>query len=194
MITYSNYNLQPGLEYVKDGFTIRKTVHCSRKQTVEFMRALCAHLIAHPDPMVVPIYDFQYLGQVAQHDFKYSYDMLRLGEISEIENRIIWQVGYAHSDGSSDPVHNFKHTVWVKTHIDAEYAWKNHFKLMTFLEKVISLDRYHDLHGENVMMDNDGEFRLIDIDGFNNPPLSLPENNWITGETECQPKVVSNWQ
>jgi hypothetical protein len=51
---------------------------------------------------------------------------------------------------------------------------------MTFLEKVISLDRYHDLHGENVMMDNDGDFRLIDIDGFNNPPLSLPENNWIT--------------
>lgn len=61
MITYSNYKLPPGLEYVGDGFTIRKTSHCSGKKAFEFMQALCLHLMAHPDSMIVPVSDFQFL-------------------------------------------------------------------------------------------------------------------------------------
>src|SRR5277367_5136081 len=92
MIIYNNYKLPKGLEYVGDGFTIRKTVHCSNKETMLFMQALCQHLIAHPDPLVVPVVGFQYLGQKSDYYHIYSYDMTRMGDISREERSIIWEV------------------------------------------------------------------------------------------------------
>lgn len=170
MIKYSNYKLPHGLEYVGDGFTIRKTAHCSGKGTLEFMRTLCQHLIAHPDPMIVPVYSFEYLGQRAEHEYAYTYDMQRLGEISQEENNLIWQVGDAWRDGISNPAR----------HHSLHWAWDKYPKLMSYLEEMIKLDRYHDLHGENILLDENAEYKIIDIEGFLNAPLSLPENDWIT--------------
>lgn len=184
MIHYNNYKLPPGLEYVGDGFTIRKTALINGKWAFEFMRELCNHLIAHPDPMIVPVSCFEFLGLAAGNVHKYSYDMMRLGDLSRKEVDIIWQVGDAwrhfHGYPNLDPTKQFKDDAVYS----AEECWEQHPKLMLFLKEVIVLNRYHDLHGENVMMDNDGDYRLVDIEGFLNSPLSQPENDWLRQKKE----------
>lgn len=183
MITYSNYKLPPGLEYVGDGFTIRKTSHCSGKKAFEFMQALCLHLMAHPDSMIVPVSDFQFLGRNADHDFVYSYDMQRLGVISEEEENLIWQVGDGWRSRIADPIHQFiSKPLSTKEVISLERAWQEYPKLMNFLGEIIKQDRYHDLHGENILLDDDANYRIIDLEGFLNSPLSLPENAWLRGK------------
>jgi hypothetical protein len=172
MISYNNYKLPQFLEYVGDGFTIRKSALCIGQEALNFMQKLCEHLIAHPDPLVVPIYNFEYIGAYSGNTHKYSYDMARLGGITREETNIIWQVGDAWRAGIEDPTRHYKQNA---------DCWDGHEKMMHFLEKVVVLNRYHDLHGENVMMDNDGDYRLIDLEGFKNPPLSRPSNFWITG-------------
>jgi len=179
MIHYNNHKLPYGLEYIGDGFTIRKTASCYGMATLEFFRGLCQHLIAHPDPMIVPIYRFEYLGAYSNNDHRYSYDMMRVGDLSREEKEIVWQVGDAWRffyNQPIDPTRKFK----VNAVLTSEECWAKHPQLMHFLKEVIVLNRYHDLHGENVMMDNDGQFRLIDLESFHNPPLSKPSNNWIT--------------
>jgi hypothetical protein len=181
MITYSNYKLPPGLEYIGDGFTIRKTTSCCGKKNFEFMQALCLHLIAHPDPMIVPIYAFQFINRNSDDKFVYSYDMQRLGIISEEVETLIWQVGDAWRAKINNPTHQFtSKAVSVLQPLTVEYAWEKYAKLMTFLEEVVKLGRYYDLHGSNVMVNNDGCYSIIDIEGFLNAPLSQPSNNWIT--------------
>lgn len=184
MITYSNYKLPPGLEYIGDGFTIRKTVECSNKETVQFMQALCQHLIAHPDPMIVPVYSFEYLGEKASHCYSYSYDMMRLGDLTDEEKKIIWEVTRAKGawpgagDGppKSDPLHQFQSNAKVTP----EQAWQDYPELMNYLGEVIKLGRYYDLHDENIMRGEDGLYKIIDIEGFLNVSLSQPDNDWIT--------------
>lgn len=184
MITYSNYKLPHGLEYVGDGFTIRKTVLCSDKDSLHFMQALCQHLIAHPDPMIVPVYAFQYLGEKAGHCYSYSYDMMRLGNLTDEEKKIIWEVTRAKGswpgagDGppKSDPIHQFQ----SNPKITPEQAWQDYPKLMTYLGEVIKQNRYYDMHDENILMDEEANYRLIDLEGLINIPLSQPDNQWIT--------------
>jgi hypothetical protein len=180
MIAYNNHKLPPGLEYVGDGFIVRKTAVCTGKEAFSFMKALCKHLIAQPDPMIVPTYSFEYIGE-STGIYKYQYDMMRLGNISEREKQIIWQVVDAWRAGSYDPAKHFlpHRPIGYKDYITVEQAWEAYPKLMAFLNEIIKLGRYHDLHGENIMLDNDAEYRLVDLESFNNPPLSLPENNWI---------------
>jgi hypothetical protein len=185
MITYSNYKLPPGLEYIGNGFTIRKTSCCSSKETLEFMQALCLHLISHPDPMIVPVVGFEDLGQESDHLFTYTYDMVRLGELTKQEKEIIWEVvrakGSCPSDEniglpSPDPLHIFREDA----KITSEQAWQQYPQLMQYLDEVIKQGRYFDLHDENIMRDEDGQMRLIDLEGFLNTPLSLSDNDWIT--------------
>jgi hypothetical protein len=186
MIHYNNYKLPPGLEYVGDGFTVRKTSLCTGDQALRFMEGLCKHLIAHPDPTIVPVYSFEYIGDGANNTYKYQYDMMRLGSISETEEQIIWQVGDAWRSGLKygiiNPVEQFlpDKASSFKAPITVEQAWEQYPELMKFLDGVVKLNRYHDLHGENVMLDNDAQYRLVDLEGFKNPPLSLSENDWIT--------------
>lgn len=184
MITYSNYKLPPGLEYVGDGFTIRKTVLCSNEETLQFMQALCQHLMARPDPTIVPVYDFQYLGRKSNHSFQYSYDMKRLGDLTEGEKKSIWEVVRAKgawanskycSAPTTDPLHKFR----SDAEITPEQAWMSYPQLMNYLTELIKRDRYYDLHDENIMRDEDYSYRIIDLEGFLNLPLSLPENDWI---------------
>jgi hypothetical protein len=186
MITYSNYKLPPGLEYVGDGFTIRKTVECSKKETIQFMQALCQHLIAHPDPMIVPVYSFEYLGEKASHTYSYSYDMMRLGDLTDEERKIIWEVTRAKGSWpgagncgapSKDPLRIFREDA----KITSEQAWQDYPKLMAYLGEVIKQSRYHDMHEENILMDEEANYRIIDLEGFLNLPLSLSENDWIRG-------------
>lgn len=188
MIAYNNRKLPYGLEYVGDGWTVRKTAHCTGKDTLQFMEGLCKHLIAHPDPMVVPVYSFvSTMVSSSPNIYEYQYEMMRLGDLTREEAGIIWQVGDAWRIADvlsiEDPTRQFKD--------DAPYSveecWDKHPKLMKFLKQIVVLDRYHDLHGENIMLDNDGDYRIIDLEGFQNSPLSRPSNSWITKPCQAQP-------
>lgn len=177
MIKYSNYKLPYGLKYVGDGYTIRKTATCSGQMTLEFMQALCQHLIAHPDPMVVPVYQFQNLGSKAEHNYQYSYDMMRLGELDTNERTIVWNVGNAWRAKVPKPTRQFGS--FDEKVYSVSKAWDNYPELMKYLGKIVKQDRYHDLHGGNVMKGEEGNYFLIDLEGFLHTPLSLPSNNWI---------------
>lgn len=180
MVHYNNYKLPDGLEYVGDGWTIRKTATCKGNETFKFISTLCRHLIAHPDPMVVPIYSFEYLGAYGDNTHKYQYDMRRLGDLCKEEIQAVWQVGEAWRAESPDPARIFVPKEVMKDYITTDQAWAKYPKLMNFLQEVVKLDRYHDLHGENVMMDEEENYRLVDVEGFLNNPLSNPSNTWIT--------------
>ena len=53
-------------------------------------------------------------------------------------------------------------------------------RLAIFLDTVIRQNRYHDLHHGNVMLDADKNYRLIDVEGFQNDyPLNDKRNDWI---------------
>lgn len=185
MIIYNNYKLPLNLEYVGDGFTIRKTGHCSNKETLDFMQALCQHLIAHPDPFIVPVVDFQYLGQKSDYYHIYSYDMIRMGDITKEEKTIIWEVvrakgAWANSEYCSAPTTDPLHIFRDDAVISSEQAWQDYPELMNYLGEVIEQGRYHDLHDENIMVDGNRDYKIIDLEGFINPPLSDPSNDWIT--------------
>ena len=184
MIRYNNHPLPYGLEYIDD-WTVRKTATCTGEDTLQYMEALCHHLIARPDPMVVPVYSFKYLGkQINVH--RYQYDMMRLGDLTREETAIVYQVGDAwrslQRHIATDPTHQFKDNAIYTP----DECWDKHPKLMSFLQEVVELDRYHDLHGENVMVDNDGDYRVIDVEGFLNTPLSRPSNAWILPSCQTQ--------
>lgn len=181
MIQYNNYKLPKGLEYVGDGWTVRKTTVCYGDEAFNFMKGLCKHLIAHPDPMIVPVYSFEYLGAYSEGRHRYSYDMMRLGDISRHEADIIWDVGDAWRSGSKDPLRIYR----TNAKTQGEKNWQEYPKLMGFLQQIIQQERYYDLHGENIMMDTDENYRIIDLEGFSNPPLSNPSNAWITREEAC---------
>jgi hypothetical protein len=177
MIKYSNYKLPYGLKYIGDGYTVRKTTTCSGQKTLHFMRALCEHLIARPDPMVVPVYKFQNLSSKVENLYQYSYDMLRLGDLDGNEKEIIWQVGNAWRNGIAKPTRQF--TEYGEKVYSVSKAWDTYPELMKYLGKIVKQDRYHDLHGGNIMKDEEGLYKIIDIEGFLNTPLSQPSNHWI---------------
>lgn len=170
---YNYYRLPDNLEYI-DVDNVRKTAFVRGKSAFDFMKALVLHFEANPDPLVVPVSNFQFINQQNQI-YYYSYDMHRLGDLSMEESNIVWAVGDAWRDGIVEPWKTFSEDAIY----DVEYAWEKHPKLMSFCQTVVEQRRYADLHGENVMQDHHDDYRLIDLEGFLNHPLELASNNWI---------------
>jgi hypothetical protein len=141
-----------------DQFTVRKSVMAHSEEAVSFMQALCKHLMDHPDPLVVPVYGFQRLSKLY-----YSYDMMRLGPISKDDRQVINALSNIYVRNRQSYLDNQSDT-----------------KLIVFLRQVIAQKRYWDLHGSNVMQDDEMSFRLVDLEGMENLPLDQPENDWIT--------------
>ena len=167
-------NFNDSIEYIDNGFRVRKTARCCGTETLKFIEALCHKLILQPDPMVVSVYDFKIIDMKSIFDYVYSYDMKRLNDISDFEKNIIDEASL--SKWFSPSLKSFRKS----SNIDIDLAWDKYYLLMNFLTRVIDQDRYHDLHGGNIMKDNDGSYRLIDLEGFCNSPLSRPSNSWIT--------------
>jgi hypothetical protein len=69
---------------------------------------------------------------------------------------------------------------WNKSSSEFKDKFKEHPKLAEFISLVSNQSRYWDLHGGNVMIDLNEDYKLIDIEGFLNTPMELPENDWIT--------------
>jgi len=171
MIKYAN-RLPPGkpVELLDDGLTVRKTAQCSEEKTLRFMEALANHFIRHPDPMVVPVYSFEVLKK-SKYEYLYTYDMQRLGLLLPEERQLIDLIADLYDLHGKDACN----LEWEL------YPGKHEFpKLFSFLSRVCQEDRYFDIHSGNVLGDEDGEYRLIDLEGFLRTPLELRENDWIT--------------
>lgn len=157
MIKYP-HNLPPLLRFIKQD-RIRKKGYTSLKSTVDFVQNLCQSLIEKPDPMIVPVYAFKYIGYNSNNGYySYTYDMLALGIISEQEKNVINLI--------SDRWDRWKELPSKTREQRVLDCWANHRPLMQFLEKVIKDNKYHDLHSGNIMMDLEENYRLIDLEGF----------------------------
>ncbi len=165
MIRYPN--LVGNLKYVgSNQAVVRKIALTSNRDHRDFVKALCQHFIAHPNPMMVPIYSFRDLsfGSGGSY-FRYCYDMKAMGMLSGDEKRIVDFMG-------DNPSPN---------HASIPGFRKMFPELMSFLELVINQNRYHDLHSGNVMLDEEENYRLVDVEGFlNSKKLDDPINKWIT--------------
>jgi hypothetical protein len=169
MIKYSN-NLSYNIKLLDDGQTIRKTANCSQEKSYDFIKAVVKHFIRYPSPDVVPVYDFQFISK-KDGLITYSYDMMRMGILSEVERELIDRVGDLYDTYSQEACF-LEHELYLGS---VDYP-----DLFNFL-KVITLEgRYYDIHSGNILMDPDGNYRLIDLEGFLRIPLELKENNWIS--------------
>ncbi len=149
---------------------VRKAANAGH-ESFEKIRALCNHFMRYPDPMVVPIYNFELIKtpKTAFDFYTYSYDMKRLGKLSRTEKDIINRADW-HPVG-----------IW-KSDLILSNALDNHPKLMRFLKRIVEEGRYRDLHGGNVLKNEQEEFCLIDIEGFDRGgvPLSDPCYDWVS--------------
>jgi hypothetical protein len=176
MIRYNdNFSELYGITLVSDRI-VRKTCVASTEDYYLFIKALCRHFMLRPDPMVVPIYDFQTISIEAlpghrYGTYKYSYDMKRLGLLDKDERALINQVAHENSYyGRPATCDNPRLAPYHKTHP----------RLLGFMEQVCQMKRYHDIHCGNFMKDEQEEIRIIDIEGFIDPPLDRVRHNWIT--------------
>jgi hypothetical protein len=158
-----------GISLVSEG-VVRKEALASTREYYDSVSAIVKHFMRHPDPMVVPVYDFQAVEIPASKygAHRYYYDMMRMGLLSREEKQMIAEISnenwYHHQNFSVDR--------WMSSNA----------KLATFMKEVITLSRYHDLHNGNIMKDLDDNYRIIDLEGFQLMPLEQPANAWITRE------------
>jgi hypothetical protein len=146
---------------------------------MKFMDALLKHVIKYPEPLVVPVYDYRILETkeseiYALDEYIYSYDMMRCGILTVQERGFINTVAAEYSFNYID--------TFNKSADKLEAGRKEFPRLYSFLKQVVEQDRYWDIHSGNVMMDEDGEYVLIDLEGFVRTPLELSQNNWISRE------------
>lgn len=168
MLKYNN-NLPYGLQIVGDGFIIRKTAALNSKEGYDFLKLLISKQIKNPDPAIVPVYKFCNIG-FNKGVYKYQYDMMRLGMLSKEEKDIISRASYEW---------DYKYNLSESKHPLMVSARKDYPKLMSFLEEQTSLGRYWDLHSGNIMLDEDLNYRFIDLEGFIKYPLHDKKNDWI---------------
>jgi hypothetical protein len=57
---------------------------------------------------------------------------------------------------------------------------KEYPDLAAFMDEVLRQGRYRDVHSGNFLKDEDGSYKIIDLEGFINTPLSRGDNDWIT--------------
>jgi hypothetical protein len=166
MMNFEGLHQYYGLSLVDEAI-VRKEASTSMRDSYLAIKMLCEHFIAHPDPLVVPVYAFQTLSEgVGDYGtFTYSYDMKRLGQISRDEKDLI--------SNFTDSYNSFGQATLSR-------IMKDYPRLMPFLEKVQEQDRYVDLHSGNVRVNEDGDYQLIDLEGFIIIPLVDKHNLWFT--------------
>jgi hypothetical protein len=155
-----------------DDRTVRKEASLGTKESFELLEAIINHFIAHPDPMVVPVYKFEVLERPKASNygvFIYQYDMKRLGMLNEGEKNLIHHMN----------MHKLYGEKYNNAKMHVEYLSKEHTELYEFMTEVLALNRYTDVHGGNFLKDEDESYKIIDLEGFIRTPLDRKENDWI---------------
>jgi len=188
MIKYAN-TLPPrrGFELI-DEHTVRKTSNLGSKGELEVIEAIVNFFEANPDPYVVRVSNFKFLPK-NNNMFQYSYDMERLTPISLEEKWFINQFAdFAWYRQDPFDIQN-----WCQFFTDEQPS--SYFKtllegghpLVEFLRTIIDQDRYNDLHHGNVMMNLDGDYVLLDLEGFMKGLADLSSYHWLP-----QPDNINN--
>lgn len=145
------------ISYIGD--VVRKRGRFSRLEKFLILKKLANHLIENPSPTIVPILKFEDLGfDLEDGSYQYTYDMVRLNPLSQMEIKIVSHVVEAWHEIRDLPSESKSETIIN--------GWSYFPKLLTFLENIITEKRYGDLHDGNVMLDRDYNYRLIDLEGF----------------------------
>lgn len=170
---YAEVPFYRGLTLETDSI-VRKTWIASSETYVLDVCQVVNHFILKPDPKVVPVYDWQYFGK-AEHGYKYSYSMERMCPLSREEKTIIDVAGDFELKFVNDPM------VLCAREACDDLAREN-LELIAFLVEVIKDGKYHDLHSGNIMLDLDGNYRLIDLEGFVSSNYNSVRNKWFKEE------------
>lgn len=163
------HSLPYGLKYI-DQNTIRKEATLSLSENLHFMEALCNSLINCPDPMVVPIFNF-HIGTYSKGIYHYSYDMLALLSLYQEEKNLVNWSEEAYYRNGVLPSQSTDERIQV--------GWDQWPDLMQFIEKWITLRRHRDIHDGNILIDEEDNYRIIDLEGFIHSSLDSPINSWI---------------
>jgi hypothetical protein len=145
-----------GIELVND-LTIRKTAQFSSRGNFEWIQKLCNHLIANPHPMIVPIYRFEVLEEIPERGnnqwgvFKYAYEMMRLPKLSREEKHAL----------NTTLSHRYR-----PDHPDLIPVKRDYLAMYKFMQQVCDENNYTDLHDGNFLKDQEGNYRIIDLEGF----------------------------
>ncbi len=151
---------------------VRKEAAFTTREAYLHTKAVINHFIRIPDPMVVPVYSFEELEahlDCQYGTYRYAYTMKRLALLDYDEKRIIDEF---HSWSSE--VERDHHNEWFRR------GWREYPQLMDFMNVVYRQKRYRDLHGGNFLKDENGDYKIIDLEGFSTYPLDQSINDWIT--------------
>lgn len=143
-----------------DNSRILKRAECSSESTFAYMQALCEHLIRTPHPEIVPVLSFHTVSKGFFH-YRYNYTMQKMNHLSNFEKSVIhiWS-GINDVADSVTPKKYTEEEAESITKAGLEYCPK----LVNLMEDWQHL--YFDIHAGNIMKDDDGEYRLIDLEGF----------------------------
>lgn len=176
MLKYDeNVESRYGIKLVSDQ-VVRKEYGFGDRESFELIQKLCKHFIKNPDPMVVPVLRFELLEESKKDErfgtFKYAYEMKRLFMLTSEEKNIIETCIRSF----------FNHNQDLKLNPDyrMQSAWKENPALVEFMQKVLSQNRYNDLHSGNFLKDENEDYKIIDLEGFMRYPANGAHNDWIT--------------
>lgn len=160
-----NLDQRFGITLVSDTI-VRKEASYGSQNAFEWIQKLTNHLIANPDPMVVPVYKFEVL-EIKQPNgsrwgtFRYAYEMKRLFMLDRAEKQLINDIIRADNYRPVDRVHHSP---------EITRGWRELPQLMEFMNRVLSDKLYTDIHNNNFLKDDDGSYRIIDLEGFSEYP------------------------
>ncbi len=166
---------------------IRKKAICHTKDVMEYIEYILKYFIKNRDKLVVPIYNYK----IFKHDkiYSYSYDMMRCGILTKSERNFIDSVGaLLHSNYDSNENFDSKFIFSNKNIFEKS---EQHPELTTFLKTVIDQNLYYDYHSGNIMLNEDGQYVLIDLEGFIRYPIKDNKQIWLT-KLKYKPKSKSN--
>lgn len=142
---------------------VRKEASFSRKESFDWMRTLVLHLISAPNPMVVPVFSFEDLSESpkrGEYQYRYAYQMMRLFMLTREEKDFIDVLARKRRGNNlrdtDDPV--------------VLQGKKELPDLFNFMMQVIEQGHYNDIHDGNFLKDDQGNYRIIDLEGFTTYP------------------------
>lgn len=141
-----------GLQLINE-FCIRKT-NTIYEINFKKLQSIIQSFIDHPNDDVVSISNFTYRNMDDFERYEYSYEMQRLYNLNDEEKFIV--------DSSYDNLGE----EWEDTVFIIKAAKEHSPKLYNFLYRALYHLKYKDMHSGNVMKDNVGNYKIIDIEGF----------------------------
>lgn len=159
-----NVEARYGIKLVSDR-VVRKEAQFSTRESFEWIRNLVLHMLANPNPMVVPVYRFEVMEETNEEEnsrwgvYRYAYEMMRLPMLTKEEKRLITiLIGGRRPVNRDDP------------RPDIQDGWKEYPTLVEFMNRVLADGYYTDLHDNNFLKDEEGNYRIIDLEGFGSYP------------------------